>query len=91
MVRPKKHKSPKDKITDDNKRYTLILQNDNVNTFDFVIETLVEVCNHSYEQAEQCALITHFNGKCEIKNGSYDYLSKLKNTINNKGLKSTIY
>lgn len=91
MVRPQKHKSPKDKITDDNKRYTLILQNDNVNTFDFVIETLVEVCNHSYEQAEQCALITHFKGKCEIKTGSYDYLSKLKRTINNKGLKSTIY
>lgn len=91
MVRPQKHKSPKDKITDDKKIYTLILYNDNVNTFDFVIETLVEVCNHSYEQAEQCALITHFKGKCEIKTGSYDYLSKLKNTINNKGLKSTIY
>ena len=48
----------------------LILFNDDVNTFDFVIETLIEVCGHNPHQAENCALIAHFKGKCSIKNGT---------------------
>ncbi len=48
----------------------LILLNDDVNTFDFVIESLVVVCEHTPEQAETCALITHFKGKCTVKSGS---------------------
>jgi ATP-dependent Clp protease adaptor protein ClpS len=52
----------------------LVLFNDNVHTFDFVIETLVEVCNHDPEQAENCALIAHFKGKCAVKNGSFEEL-----------------
>ncbi len=50
----------------------LILYNDEVNTFDFVIETLIEVCEHDALQAENCALITHFKGKCPVKNGSFN-------------------
>lgn len=52
----------------------LVLFNDDVNTFDYVIETLVEVCGHDPHQAENCALIAHFKGKCAVKNGSYDEL-----------------
>ena len=52
----------------------LILYNDEINTFDFVIESLVEICGHDFEQAEQCALIAHFKGRCTIKSGSYEEL-----------------
>ena len=53
---------------------SLLLLNDDVNTFDYVIETLVEVCEHTYEQAETCALITHYKGKCTVKSGTYEEL-----------------
>ena len=52
----------------------LILFNDEVNTFDYVIETLIEVCDHDPYQAEQCALIAHYSGKCPVKSGSFDEL-----------------
>ena len=52
----------------------LVLFNDDINTFDFVIETLIEVCGHDPHQAENCALIAHFKGKCAVKNGSFDEL-----------------
>jgi ATP-dependent Clp protease adaptor protein ClpS len=73
MVR---HKTkPTDKNEDLVNTYNdLILYNDEINTFDFVIESLVEVCGHDFEQAEQCALITHFKGRCTIKSGSYEEL-----------------
>ncbi|WP_396171316.1 ATP-dependent Clp protease adaptor ClpS [Flavobacterium sp.] len=53
----------------------IILHNDDVNTFDHVIETLIRVCSHTAEQAEQCALIVHYKGKCTVKT---DVLEKLK-------------
>ncbi len=68
----------------------LILHNDEVNTFDFVIDSLVEVCNHEFEQAEQCALITHYNGKCDIKNGEFDKLRAMRRRLSEKGLSATI-
>jgi len=52
----------------------LIVYNDDVNTFDHVIDTLVRVCDHTPIQAEQCSLIVHFNGKCTVKTGEYDKL-----------------
>ncbi len=52
----------------------LILFNDDINTFDFVIETLIEVCGHDPHQAENCALIAHFKGKCAIKTGALEDL-----------------
>nr|WP_315255854.1 ATP-dependent Clp protease adaptor ClpS [uncultured Flavobacterium sp.] len=52
----------------------IIVYNDDVNTFDHVIDTLVRVCNHTPIQAEQCSLIVHFNGKCTVKTGEYDKL-----------------
>lgn len=53
----------------------IIVYNDDVNTFDHVIETLIRVCDHTPEQAEQCSLIVHYNGKCTVKT---DVLEKLK-------------
>ena len=52
----------------------IVLFNDEVNTFDHVIETLVDVCKHSYEQAEQCSLLVHYKGKCTVKTGVYEEL-----------------
>lgn len=52
----------------------IVLFNDDVNTFDYVIETLVDVCEHSPQQAEQCSLIVHYKGKCTVKTGEYDDL-----------------
>lgn len=52
----------------------IIVYNDDVNTFDHVIETLIRVCDHTAVQAEQCSLIVHYNGKCTVKTGEYDKL-----------------
>jgi ATP-dependent Clp protease adaptor protein ClpS len=68
----------------------LTLHNDDVHTFDFVIETLVNVCEHDILQAEQCAYIVHFKGKCEVKKGSFDLLQPMKNKLLSKGLQATI-
>lgn len=68
----------------------LVLYNDEVNTFEFVIESLVDVCNHLPEQAEQCALITHLKGKCDVKKGSFNYLKLMKDSLISKGLSAVI-
>ncbi|MCK9219201.1 MAG: ATP-dependent Clp protease adaptor ClpS [Bacteroidales bacterium] len=68
----------------------LILFNDDVHTFDFVIECLVEICQHEPEQAEQCALITHFKGKCNIKRGDFYELKPLQEEMHLRGLTVSI-
>lgn len=68
----------------------LILHNDDFNTFDHVIESLVEICKHDAVQAEQCALIVHYKGKCMIKTGSLDSLEPLHNKLNNRNLTTSI-
>ena len=70
MTEEKRKSIGNTKELDENIR-ELVLYNDDVNTFDFVIETLVDVCGHDPLQAEQCALITHFLGKCAVKSGSF--------------------
>ncbi|HBK82196.1 MAG TPA: hypothetical protein DDZ41_01135 [Flavobacterium sp.] len=52
----------------------IVLFNDDVNTFDHVIETLIRVCEHTNEQAEQCAILVHYKGKCTVKTGCLDEL-----------------
>jgi len=52
----------------------IVLHNDDVNTFDYVIETLINICEHTAEQAEQCAILVHYKGKCTVKTGSFDEL-----------------
>lgn len=68
----------------------LVLYNDDVNSFDYVISCLVEVCEHDFIQAEQCAFITHFKGKCDIKKGDYKSLKPIKQNLVDKGLRVTI-
>ncbi|WP_143305233.1 ATP-dependent Clp protease adaptor ClpS [Chitinophaga vietnamensis] len=70
--------------------FSLIVWNDEVNTFDWVIASLVEVCGHSNEQAEQCALIIHFNGKYAVKHGEYLKLRPLCEALLERGLSATI-
>jgi len=68
----------------------LIVWNDDVNTFEWVIETLVEVCGHTYEQAEQCSYFIHFQGKYAVKQGSYDELKPQCDAITDRGINATV-
>lgn len=72
------------------KERNLVLFNDEVNTFDFVIEALIDICQHTPEQAETCAWITHFKGKCAVKSGSYDQLNPYKQALLEKKLTVSI-
>ena len=56
------------------KERSLLLLNDDVNTFDYVIEVLMKVCHHTLEQEEKCAMITHYKGKCSVMSGTYEEL-----------------
>lgn len=68
----------------------LILWNDDVNTLDHVITTLMELCGHSEEQAHQCALIVHNNGKCSVKRGEIETLRPICTAILDRGISATI-
>ncbi|MBW7839600.1 MAG: ATP-dependent Clp protease adaptor ClpS [Chitinophagaceae bacterium] len=70
--------------------YQLIVWNDEVNTFDWVIQALVEICGHTQEQAEQCALIIHTQGKYAVKNGDFDTLKPMCDQITDRGIGATI-
>ena len=72
------------------KQREIVLFNDDVNTFDHVIETLIAVCEHSPEQAEQCSLIVHYNGKCTVKTGEYDDLKPRCSRLLQAGLSAEI-
>lgn len=88
-VKEKKELENKNTTTKNN-QYYLILFNDDVNTFDYVIECLVEICEHTYLQAEQAALIAHLKGKCKVKEGAYEYLKPMKTALINAGLSAII-
>ena len=79
-----------DKLKSGNESSTLILYNDDINTFDHVIKSLVEVCGHDPVQAEQCALIVHFKGSCDVKTGLVEVLNVMCRSLNAKGLKSKV-
>jgi ATP-dependent Clp protease adaptor protein ClpS len=68
----------------------LVVFNDDVNTFDHVIETLIRVCKHTPEQAEQCTLLIHYKGKCAVKNGTFDFLKPLREAICEAGIDARI-
>ena len=68
----------------------LILHNDDINTFDWVIDALVEICKHTYEQAEQCSYIIHHKGKYAVKHGSWEKLKPMKDAILDRGISATI-
>jgi ATP-dependent Clp protease adaptor protein ClpS len=68
----------------------LVLHNDDVHTFDFVIDSLVDICEHNTVQAEQCTFIIHYKGKCDVKKGSFKFLKPLKDCLIERGLNATI-
>jgi len=68
----------------------LVVFNDDYNTFEHVIHTLIRVCNHTEEQAEQCTLIIHFRGKCTVKSGAFDFLKPMREAICEAGIDARI-
>lgn len=68
----------------------LVVYNDDVNTFDWVIETLVKVCGHDEVQAEQCTWLIHFKGKCAVKSGTWDELVPMRTAICDRGISAEV-
>lgn len=64
----------------------LVVYNDDVNTFDYVIELLMKVCNHDAIQAEQCAMLIHYKGRCSVKKGSFEVLEPMSAILSDAGL-----
>ena len=79
-----------DLLTEQQDPYSLVVWNDEVNTFEWVIETLMHVCKHSAEQAEQCAMIIHTQGKYAVKQGDYEELKPMCDAITERGIGATI-
>lgn len=72
------------------KEHFLILHNDDYHTFDYVIDALMEICHHKFEQASQCTMLVHYKGKCDVKKGSLKFLTPMKNALIRKELNATI-
>lgn len=68
------------------KDYSLILHNDDIHDFLYVIDSLIEVCDHDSVQAEQCTFIVHYHGECDVKIGKHEQLKVMYNELLNKGL-----
>lgn len=79
-----------DVLTEIDSQYSLVVWNDDVNTFDWVIDTLVKICGHTEEQAEQCSILIHYKGKCAVKKGSYETLKPQCDAINDRLINATI-
>lgn len=70
--------------------HVIVLHNDDHNTFDYVIDCLIEICEHTLEQAQQCTFLVHYKGKCEVKKGSLEKLIPINRALLQKGLTSQI-
>ncbi len=70
--------------------YDLVVFNDDVNTFEHVIRTLIDVCGHEPHQAEQCTWLIHYKGKCNVKHGSFNEMAEMRNSICDKGLSAEV-
>lgn len=79
-----------DTLVADGNDYQLVVWNDDVNTFQWVIDTLIEVCRHTAEQAEQSAMIIHTKGKYAVKEGSYNMLKSMRDSIIERGINATV-
>lgn len=71
-------------------QHDLVVFNDDFNTFDHVIESLIKICKHAPEQAEQCTWIIHFNGKCQVKRGEYTKLEPMCTALLDRGITAEI-
>jgi len=78
VAQPKEKHQLKEKAK---KESVLVLYNDDVNTFDHVIDCLIAICDHSPEQAEQCAYLVHYKGQCTVKKGSFEALKPMKTAL----------
>lgn len=78
------------KLNDKGETSCLVLYNDEVNTFDHVIKSLVEICGHDPIQAEQCAMLVHLKGSCDVKVGMPASLLSMSRALNLKGLNSRV-
>jgi ATP-dependent Clp protease adaptor protein ClpS len=85
-----KHQEENEVLEDLLNESGLILYNDDVNTFDHVINSLVKICQHDPIQAEQCAWIVHLNGKCKVKNGYFEELEPMCTALLDRGISATI-
>ena len=79
-----------DVLTEETVNLSLVVWNDEVNTFEWVIDTLIDVCGHQREQAEQCAMLIHTKGKYAVKNGSYEILKPQREAITERLINATI-
>ena len=79
-----------DTLEQEANQHEIILFNDDINTFDFVIDSLISVCKHTLEQAEQCTYLVHYKGKCAVKTGEYDELKPKCTQLLNLGLSAEI-
>ncbi len=79
-----------DVLTEEAVNLSLVVWNDEVNTFEWVIDTLIDVCGHQREQAEQCAMLIHTKGKYAVKNGSYEMLKPQREAITERLINATI-
>lgn len=82
--------SDTDLCTAEETPFQLIVWNDDVNTFDWVITSLMEICGHRQEQAEQCALLVHFKGKCTVKEGTLETLKPMCTGLLDRGISATL-
>lgn len=79
-----------DVLVQETRQHEIILYNDDVNTFDFVIDSLISVCDHTLEQAEQCTILVHYKGKCAVKTGEYKELESKCTRLLELGLSAEI-
>ncbi|WP_299711105.1 ATP-dependent Clp protease adaptor ClpS [uncultured Tenacibaculum sp.] len=79
-----------DVLVQETSKHEIILYNDDVNTFDFVIDSLIDVCEHTLEQAEQCTILVHYKGKCAVKTGEYKDLEPRCTKLLELGLSAEI-
>ncbi len=89
-IREPKHIPTSDSKEEVLKEKYLTLHNDDVHTFDYVIDALIEICEHEHEQATQCTYLVHYKGKCDVRKGSFDELKPMKDALIERELNATI-
>ena len=91
MTSKETKKKPRENYKEDiSNNNFLILHNDDIHSFDYVTDALIDICEHSFEQASQCTLIVHYKGKCDVKKGGFKKLKPLKDALSRKELTVTI-